>query len=449
MKVVFVFLVLIHSVVAIILPNPLIKPARDEFYVATPGFEATEPGTILKIRPTPHRLKSLFFHVPLKNSWQLLVRSEDSRGDPTAIVTTIFEPQNSNPTKILSYQTFEDASNINCSPSFAFQAGSPFSTFATSFEMNFMVPALKNGYFVVSPDYEGPRSAFTAGIQSGQAVLDSIRAVLRSGNLTGISGDAQVAMWGYSGGSLASGWAASLQPTYAPELSKNLIGAALGGFVTNFTATAEATDGTVFSGIIPLGLHGLGNEYPEIRDLVNREINPKRNVSFQRGVQKCLLPALAHFRGRSMLEGRIPYFIQGFGLLDDPVLFNVIRDNSLIYHLTLPQIPIFVYHGKLDAVVPIKDVIDIFHNWCDSGMQSFEFAEDITNGHISEQIIGAPAAWTWIKARFDGFPAIQGCTHTRRLTNLKYENITKNTLDFFYKLRVNQKEMLRGMSIDM
>lgn len=54
-------------------------------------------------------------------------------------------------------------------------------------------------------------------------------------------------MWGYSGGSLASGWAAGLQPNYAPELGGNLLGAALGGFVTNITATAEATDGTVFA----------------------------------------------------------------------------------------------------------------------------------------------------------------------------------------------------------
>ena len=54
---------------------------------------------------------------------------------------------------------------------------------------------------------------------------------------------------GYSGGSLASGWAAALQPDYAPELSRNLLGVALGGFITNVTATVEATDDTIFAGI--------------------------------------------------------------------------------------------------------------------------------------------------------------------------------------------------------
>ena len=87
------------------------------------------------------------------------------------------------------------------------------------------------------------------GRQSGHGTLDSIRAILQSGNFTGVDEDAQVAMWGYSGGSLASGWAAALQPHYAPELEDNLIGAALGGFVTNITATAEATDGKLLAGL--------------------------------------------------------------------------------------------------------------------------------------------------------------------------------------------------------
>ena len=105
--------------------------------------------------------------------------------------------------------------------------------------MYLMAPLLDQGYYVVSPDYEGPKLTFTIGKQSGQAVLNSIRAALKSGKITNIKDDAKVVMWGYSGGSLASGWAAALQPSYAPELGGNLLGAALGGFVTNITATAS------------------------------------------------------------------------------------------------------------------------------------------------------------------------------------------------------------------
>ena len=127
--------------------------------------------------------------------------------------------------------------------------------------MYLMAPLLDQGYYVVSPDYEGPKLTFTIGKQSGQAVLNSIRAALKSGKITNIKDDAKVVMWGYSGGSLASGWAAALQPSYAPELGGNLLGAALGGFVTNITATAQATDGTVFAGIVANALGGVANEY--------------------------------------------------------------------------------------------------------------------------------------------------------------------------------------------
>ena len=179
----------------------------------------------------------------------ILVRSEDSFGNPNVIVTTVIEPVNADPSKIASYQVSENAARADCAPSYALQFGSDVSTLATQAETYLLAPLLDKGYYVVSPDYEGPKLTFTVGKQSGQAVLNSIRASLKSGKITNIAEDAKVVMWGYSGGSLASGWAAALQPDYAPELSRNLLGVALGGFITNVTATVEATDDTIFAGI--------------------------------------------------------------------------------------------------------------------------------------------------------------------------------------------------------
>ena len=60
--------------------------------------------------------------------------------------------------------------------------------------------------------------------------------------------------------------------------------------------------------------------------------------------------------------------------------------------------------------------------WCDWGIESLEFAEDLLTGHLAETFTGAPAALAWIDARFDGKTPIQGCLHTTRLTNLLYPN---------------------------
>lgn len=418
------------------IPALLADPSRDEFYTPSPGFEYATPGTILKIRPTPRAVRNLlFFHVPLKNSWQVLVRSQDSFGEPNAIVTTILEPMNSNPSKILSYQTFEDSTSLKCATSYNYQVGiPPFGNVATQFEMKFIIPALNKGYFVISPDYEGPRGAFTVGAQAAHAVLDSIRAVLNSGSITSIDPDAKVAMWGYSGGSLASSWAAVMQPEYAPELSNNLIGVALGGFVTNITAVAEYSDRTPLSGLVPVALNGLANEYPLVRQLLNQEISPKKNASFHRGVQKCFLPAIAYFRGRTILgrnNEKKAMFPNGWHLLDNPGFFEILDKNNLISYNAIPKIPIFVYHGTKDGVVPISYAHKIFDKWCDEGIESFEFAESLTTGHILETFTGAAAAWTWLQKRFDDVPPYNGCFHTRRLTNLKYTGASKSIIDYY------------------
>jgi hypothetical protein len=54
------------------------------------------------------------------------------------------------------------------------------------------------------PDYECPFAAFTVGVRAGHATLGSVRAVLSSG--FGLVADARYALWGYSGGALASEW---------------------------------------------------------------------------------------------------------------------------------------------------------------------------------------------------------------------------------------------------
>lgn len=64
----------------------------------------------------------------------------------------------------------------------------------------------------MTSDYEGLKAEFVAGIQSGHAVLDSIKASLsaKARADTKLNANAQYAMFGYSGGSLANEWAAEM-----------------------------------------------------------------------------------------------------------------------------------------------------------------------------------------------------------------------------------------------
>lgn len=89
----------------------------------------------------------------------------------------------------------------------------------------------------------------------------------------------------------------------------------------------------------------------------------------------------------------------------------------------MPDIPVFIYHGSIDEVVPIQNSNDIYKQWCQSNIKSLEFAEDLTNGHLMEGLIGTPAAITWITNRFKGLSPIKGCNHQKRLNNLFYPEL--------------------------
>ena len=429
MKFAYLLLALITPIYCgILLPT---KPSNDPFYNAPAGYEDAKVGDILQHRSTPKPITGAFFPSKVQNSWQLLVRSEDSFGNPNVLVTTILQPFNADSSKVVSYQAYEDSAKFDCSPSYALQYGSDISTLSTQTEMPFISVLIEQGYYVVVPDYEGPKLTFTVGRQSGQATLNSIRAALKSGNLTGITEDAKVAMWGYSGGSLASGWAAALQPKYAPELDNNLIGAALGGFVTNITATAEATDGTAFAGIVANALGGLSNEYNLLKTILANDANILLKFRISQFDDFCLADSLVNFVGTQFFVGVARIFKSGWSILNKSGIRDIVEENELVNFSEIPKIPVFIYHGSVDQIVPIVNSKKTFQNWCDGGIASLEFAEDASNGHITETIVGAPAALTWIIARFAGDATVTGCQQTKRLNNFEYPGIPASILEYF------------------
>lgn len=105
----------------------------------------------------------------------------------------------------------EDSSLVNCAPSFALQQNADndgiLGDTYNKVSILFILSLLEKGWIVSILYLEGPHDAFLANNRAGHAVLDGIRTVLAS---PGVSSEADVAMWGYSGGSLATGFAAEL-----------------------------------------------------------------------------------------------------------------------------------------------------------------------------------------------------------------------------------------------
>ncbi|PVH18295.1 uncharacterized protein CXQ87_001215 [Candidozyma duobushaemuli] len=125
-----------------------------------------------------------------------------------------------------------------------------------------MQTALAKGWYVVVPDYEG--------VQVWSYYTRLYSCYFEFSEFSVIRPDAKAAVYGYSGGTIASEWAAFLQPKYVPELKNNPICCAIGGWVTNITLTAEATDGAKSAGLLPIAVNGLINEYPILSGFLRR-----------------------------------------------------------------------------------------------------------------------------------------------------------------------------------
>jgi hypothetical protein len=159
---------------------------------------------------------------------------------------------------LVSYPTAQDGLSLDCAPSYVLATG----TALPAEELALMVPLLAAGHTVVTADYEGPDSEWTAGLTTAHGILDGIRAA-QSFAPAGLAGPATpTALLGYSGGALASQWANEVQPSYAPELK--FAGVAAGGVPADIEYVARRIDGGPLSGIYIGAAVGLSRAYPEI-----------------------------------------------------------------------------------------------------------------------------------------------------------------------------------------
>ena len=220
-------------------------PDDDPFYSYTGDapLGSFAPGTVLKRRVVTHHYVGL--PLPLKVT-QLLYRTTGTAGEPTATVATVVPPvfKVFPEPRLVSYQYEYDALGQQCTPSYFFSGGFNLSGGATAGEQSALLGYILSGYTVVVPDYEGPERHFAAGRESGMNTLDGIRAALNDKSY-GLDATTKAAMVGYSGGSIATEWAAELAPSYAPDVNRRLVGAAAGGVPTDLPHNLEYADGSL------------------------------------------------------------------------------------------------------------------------------------------------------------------------------------------------------------
>ncbi|KAM3503144.1 hypothetical protein MY10362_004395 [Beauveria mimosiformis] len=356
-------------------------PANDPFYVPPSGFESAKPGSVL-----PH---------------QLLYRTTAIDGSPIATVTTIFKPLFAKRDRFVSFNTAYDSSSTTCNPSYQYRLGSLQTDIVSSLEFLVIQAYLISGYTVASPDYEGPDAAFSPGRLSGMGVLDGIRAVVNYGPKIGLDNNPMVVNTGYSGGAIASGWAASLHPTYAPDI--NLKGVLAGGTPANLTEVTLYVDGTVVAGFLPGALAGqlMPSAYgARLKPLFDKILGPGGKEALAFGTSQCAPANLVAFAGKSVFD---PNF-QTLG----KDLFND-KDFAWVFNQSLmglnknetPTVPVMLYHSPDDEVIPYSGSDSLRKRWCDYGA-NVRFVNYAAGGHITGEIIAVIDALKFTADAFSG-----------------------------------------------
>ena len=375
--------------------RPLL-PSDDPFYAPPPGFQHAAPGTVLRSRDVELAFLGLIPQ-PI-TATQLLYRTTDLNGDPEATVTTVIVPAEVAPGQtfpLLSYQCAIDAISSRCFPSYALRRRAKALGSISQLELLLITAVVAEGWAVSVPDHEGPQGLWGVPYEPGYRVLDGIRAALSSERVA-LPPSAPIGMWGYSGGGLATAWAAEMHGDYAPEL--DIVGAVLGSPVGDLGHTFRRLNGGLFAGLPGLVVSALAHAYPGLDRVINEHTNEEGRALLKRLEGMTTTSAIIHMAGKDMGD----YLDEPLeDVLSTPEVSHVFEDIKLGKAVPVP--PVLIVQAVHDYLIDV-DGIDELADAYSAGGADVTYHRDAFNEHMLLHPLSAPMALRWLTDRFERRP---------------------------------------------
>ncbi|WP_018600149.1 lipase family protein [Mycobacterium sp. 155] len=378
-------------------------PADDPFYTPPAGFQHAAPGTVLRSRDV--ELSFLGFIPQRLHATQLLYRSTDRNGVPEAAVTTVIVPPDAEPDcPLVSYQCAIDAITARCFPSYALRRHAKATGSLAQLELLLITAAVAQGWAVSIPDHEGIRGMWGAPYEPGYRVLDGLRAALESEHL-GLSPEAPIGLWGYSGGGLATAWAAETCESYAPEL--NVVGAVLGSPVGDLGNTFRKLNGTIFSGLPALVVAALADIYPELNRVISEHATREGRKLLDRLHGMTTVEAVLRLIGTDM-DDLVDMPLEE--ILAMPEVSDVFDDIKL--GTAAPRPPVLIVQAVHDEIISVDD-IDALADVYATGGADVTYHRDMFCDHLLLHPMSAPMALRWLVDRFAERPLSEHMVRTK------------------------------------
>ena len=405
------FLLIVLALLGAVLCAPD-TPDADAFYSPPAGWEQKAPGAILKTRTIePGIVQYLKWNL---TGYQLLYRTTAMDDAPSHTVTTVLVPSKAQKDKLLLIAPYIDADGPQCAPSYTVQYGAHLDTNLLVTIQDFVWTAMANqGWILTVPDQLGPMNAFGAGRLEGRMLLDGARATLQFQEL-GLQKNTSVVGYGYSGGGLSGGWAASLHAKYAPEL--NVAGWVLGGMPANMSALMHHLDGGIWSGFVIGGLAGLMNGYAALRRALTPRLTKEGRSAIHYANTHCSLAISARYPLQKVQSDK--YARNGTHLLSFSPLDAVVASLTMgMQPDETPRAPVFYFHARHDDIIPYSAAAQAAKRWSSHGahVKMLTFS-GLFLSHTGMGALHVPYVLREIRERFRRVPVPPGLT-TETLAN--------------------------------
>jgi len=373
-----------------------VLPPKDPFYEPPAGFQHAEPGTVLRSRDVELGFLGV---VPQQvRAVQLLYRTTNRHDEPETGVTTVLVPaghSHRQPRHVVSYQCAIDAVSSRCFPSYALRRRAKAVGSLAQLEYLLMAAAVAEGWVVSVPDHEGPEGMWGTPLEPGYRILDGLRATLNFERL-GLAPDSRVGLWGYSGGGLASAWAAEVHADYAPDI--NMVGAVLGSPVGNLGNTFRRLNGSTYAALPALVVCALAKSYPGLARVIDEHATDEGRARLERLERMTTAQAVIRYFKTNMDQWVRPPLEQVLGLPEVQEVFEAIRLGS-----TVPTPPVLIVQAVHDSLIAVGDIDELAHLYTEGGAR-VTYHRDLFSEHMLLHPMSAPMTLRWLADRFADRP---------------------------------------------
>lgn len=253
------------------------------------------------------------------------------------------------------------------------------------------------GYIFAATDYEGLGTAgvhpYVVGLSEARSMLDIIRAARQ---LTESRGKSVV--WGHSQGGGAALMASEVAPKYAPDAQ--VVGAIGGAPVVELDKLSSVFTTTDSFGFMFMVAAGFRAAYPDIN---LSQVMTQKGLDMVALAESTCTDVIMKARGTD-----VKTYLTVDSLNTEPLL-SYLQENTP--GNTPTDIPVFVYHGENDELIPASTSLQYLQRACTTGGYNIQRTIYPGASHVDVLFSASTDIQTWIADRFNGtVPTPTPCT---------------------------------------